>query len=123
VIDPWNELAHARPSHKSETEYISESLGQLRRFARIYDVHIWVLAHPTKPIAGNTSEPPGMWQIAGSNHFWNKADYGISIWRDPADPSLAAQCKVEKVRFRETGRPGLISFRYNGASRQIEEVN
>jgi twinkle protein len=95
----------------------------LRRFARLHDVHIWVLAHPTKPIAGNTTAPPPLWQISGSNHFWNKADYGLSVWRDPQDQGKAAQCQIEKVRFRETGQPGSVQFRYNGVSRQIEEVN
>lgn len=48
VIDPWNELDHSRPNMISETEYISEVLSKIRRFARNYGVHIWLIAHPTK---------------------------------------------------------------------------
>lgn len=49
VIDPWNELDHARPSKLSETEYISQALRTLRMFARKYDIHVWLVAHPQKP--------------------------------------------------------------------------
>src|SRR6185437_3815140 len=34
VIDPWNELEHARPANLSETEYVSVVLRKLRSFAR-----------------------------------------------------------------------------------------
>jgi twinkle protein len=123
VIDPWNEIEHARPAHMNGSDYVSDVLGQLRRFARIHDIHVWLLAHPTKPFDGNTGKPPRMWQISGSVNFWNKADYGLSIWRDPKDAKTAAQCQIEKVRFRETGRPGTVSFGYNPATRQLEEVS
>ena len=48
VVDPWNELSHQRPPGLSETEYISESLTKIRRFARAYGVHVFLIAHPTK---------------------------------------------------------------------------
>lgn len=121
VIDPWNEIEHARPAHKSETEYVSEVLGKVRRFARTNDIHIWVMAHPTKySRLAAKEEAPTMNDIAGSVHFRNKADYGISIWRDPMDPSVGSQCHIQKVRFSETGMPGMVSFRYVG--RRMEEA-
>ncbi len=67
--------------------------------------------------------PSTMNSISGSAHFHNKADYGISIWRDPSDTSTPSQCHIEKVRFSETGKPGKIKFRYNVLTRHIEEVN
>lgn len=48
IIDPWNELDHSRPSNFSETEYISSVLTKIRSFARNYDVHVWLVAHPAK---------------------------------------------------------------------------
>ena len=34
VLDPWNELEASRPSHITETEFISDSLKKIRQFAR-----------------------------------------------------------------------------------------
>lgn len=48
VLDPWNEIDHTRPQGLSETEYISKCLSKLRYFARTYQVHVWLIAHPTK---------------------------------------------------------------------------
>lgn len=127
VMDPWNELEHARPAHKSETEYISECLGKIRRFARAYDVHVWVLAHPTKLsrqglLATDGPPKPTLNEIGGSVHFQNKADYGIVVWRNPKDQTKPSEIIVEKVRFRETGYPGVIQVGYDPANRQMVEV-
>ncbi|MCH8313770.1 MAG: toprim domain-containing protein [Nitrospinae bacterium] len=54
VIDPWNELDHSRPSNLTETEYISQSLTKIRRFARTHGVHVWLIAHPTKLIKNSS---------------------------------------------------------------------
>jgi twinkle protein len=123
VIDPWNEIEHGRPAHMSETEYTSVSLSQIRRFARVNDVHVWVVAHPTKmPKTTDGSEPvPTLWDISGSAHFKNKADYGISVWRDVADTSAPNQVHVTKVRFQETGKLGMVNFWYEYATGMFRE--
>lgn len=48
IIDPWNELDHTRTNNQTETEYISSMLTKIRQFARNYDVHVWLVAHPAK---------------------------------------------------------------------------
>jgi len=45
VIDPWNELEHLY-GNLTEAQYLSRELTKIRRFARINQVHIWVVAHP-----------------------------------------------------------------------------
>lgn len=35
VIDPYNELDHRRPGTQSETEYISQMLTKVKRFAQV----------------------------------------------------------------------------------------
>ena len=35
VIDPYNELDHQRPSYMSETEYVSQMLTKIKRFAQV----------------------------------------------------------------------------------------
>ena len=34
MIDPYNELDHQRPSTQSETEYVSQMLSKVKRFAQ-----------------------------------------------------------------------------------------
>lgn len=124
VIDPWNELENARPAGKSETEYISDSLGRLRRFARHFRIHLWLVAHPTKMKRDDDGEEPvpGLWDISGSAHFRNKADAGLSVWRNIKDTSQPVQVHVLKVRFAETGEPGMVEFAYSPATGQYREV-
>ena len=109
VIDPWNELEHRRPVGMSETEYTSQALSKMRRFARFEDVHLWLVAHPTKlqkdPKTQNYPVPT-LYDISGSAHFRNKADMGLSVWRDVSDERSATEIHVQKVRFRECGRIG-----------------
>ncbi len=107
VLDPWNELEHRRPTDKSETEFISESLGQIRRFARFNKVHVWIVAHPTKLKRKDdgTYPVPRLYDISGSAAFYNKADNGICIHRkDPRKPEVDVH--VQKIRFKEVGKLG-----------------
>src|SRR5208282_5200126 len=41
AIDPYNELEHKRPSTMTETEYVSQLLGKVKRFAQTSGVHVW----------------------------------------------------------------------------------
>ena len=115
VIDPWNELDHNRPMGITETEYISQALTKIRRFARTNDVHVWVVAHPTKLQKGTDgSYPvPSPYDVSGSAHWRNKADNCLSIWRDLANPSdRGVQVHVQKIRFKENGKIGMATLSY-----------
>lgn len=46
VIDPYNELDHSRNRDLTETEYVSQLLSKLKRFAQHHDAHVWFVAHP-----------------------------------------------------------------------------
>jgi twinkle protein len=115
IIDPWNELDHARPASLSETEYISRSLTLIRRFARANGVHVWVVAHPTKLIKGANGKYPVAtpYDIAGSAHWYNKADNAISVYRDKDEPAHPSAIHVQKIRFGEVGRIGAAELRYD----------
>lgn len=124
VLDPWNELESYRPPNKSETEYISESLGKIRRFARTSNVHVWVVAHPKKMsrFENGTYPVPRMYDIAGSAHFFNKADNGISIHRPDMTDSIV-DVYIQKIRFKEIGRVGNARLKYCYSSGNYTEVD
>lgn len=120
VIDPWNELDHSRSPNLTETEYISLCLSKIRRFARDNDVHVFLVAHPTKlkkekhPVTGDlVYMPPTPYDISGSSHWRNKADNAITIYRpDVTNASSTVQIHIQKVRFKNCGKPGMAELRY-----------
>ena len=46
VIDPYNALSHLRPANLTETEFVSQLLTKVKRFAQTNDCHVWFVAHP-----------------------------------------------------------------------------
>jgi twinkle protein len=125
VVDPWNELEHSRPRHQSETEYISDALSKFRRFARLHNVHLWLVAHPTKMRRTDEGEEPvpGLWDISGSAHFRNKADIGLTVWRDLAKNDDTVEIHITKMRFNDQGQLGKVRFGYDRASKRLFEIS
>ena len=75
IIDPWNEIEHKRRKNENETDYTGRSIRALKAFARAYNVALWVVAHPKKPMTfGQKPAAPGLYDISGSAHWANKAD-------------------------------------------------
>lgn len=119
VIDPWNELDHSRPGNQTETEYISAVLTKLRQFARNYHVHIWLVAHPAKLYKDKDGKypVPTPYDISGSAHYRNKADNAITVWRNVGhEDQSCSDIHVQKIRFKEVGKVGLVSLRYDFVS-------
>jgi len=115
VIDPWNEMDHYRPAGLSETEYISRILTELRRAARDYKTHLFLVAHPMKMQKDKDGNypVPRPYDISGSAHWYNKADNCIAIWRDVANNPQQTQVHIQKVRFNSTGSPGMADLLYD----------
>lgn len=126
VIDPWNQLEHLRPQGMSETEYISQSLSELIRVSRDYNVHIWVVAHPAKDRAmmrKNPDDPipvPRPMDVAGSMHWWNKSDNCLTVYR--VRDSQEVEIHVQKVRFKYYGEPGVVTLRYDRVTGRYNEL-
>jgi twinkle protein len=127
IIDPWNELDHTRPSNVTETDHISASLTKIRRFARLNGVHVWVVAHPTKlePRADGKYPVPTPYMISGGAHWRNKADNTITVYRNVGeDDDDIADIHIQKIRFKEIGRVGLVSLRCNiVCGRYVDDIN
>jgi twinkle protein len=113
VIDPWNEIEHARRRNEMVTDYVARSIRALKRFAALYKVTVIVVAHPTKDVwtNGKTREVH-LYDIEGSAHWFNKCDHGIVIDR-LNDGSTDATVRVVKARFAETGRRGSVKLKFD----------
>lgn len=107
VIDPWNEVEHARGRNESMPDYIGRGIRSLKRFARQYDVAVIVVAHPTKDV-NNNGKPriPTLYDVEGAAHWFNKCDHGVIIHR-PDSATNDCEIHIAKVRFKpQTGRTG-----------------
>lgn len=124
VIDPWNELEHQRPAQYSETEYVSATLTAIRSWARTHNIHVWVVAHPQKIRRDDAGKlpVPRPDNISGSQHWWNKADNCIAVWREFDDRDSPVQVHVQKVRFKHIGRIGGTDLRYDRVTGRYAQV-
>lgn len=111
VIDPYNYICKDSPASDqvSETNYASHMLSKVKRFAEKNRCHVWLVAHPTKP-NGWGSNRPGLYDIAGSAHFFNKCDNGIIVHRHKESPNNQVDICVDKVRHAELGHQGEVTL-------------
>lgn len=124
VIDPWNELEHTRSPYLSETDYISATLQKLRAFARLYGIHLWLVAHPTKmPHTDDGEEQvPLLQNISGSINFRNKADFGLTVFRHLHNPDNPVDIIVTKSRWKQYAELGSVRFQYNPVNQRLIEL-
>lgn len=127
VLDPWNEMDHNRPSDMTTTEYVGAAIRQLKRFARRWNVHLIVVAHPSKMQRDKQSgliPMPTMYDISDSAHWWNKPDVGIIVHPEQDDfigPHTAV--KVAKSRYHDQiGKPGTVKLRYQPQTAKFERA-
>jgi len=116
AIDPWNEIEHARRRDETMTEYHARAIRAVKRFARLYNVMVIVVAHPTKEVGKDGKmRPPTPYDTDGSAAFFNKADHFIIVHRpDEALPETVV--RVAKVRFENTGEKGAIRMHFDRES-------
>ena len=115
VIDPYNYVETEQVAGQSKTEYVSQMLSKLKAFAKLNDLLIFLVAHPTKMSKdkeGNYNVPT-LYDVSDSAHFNNKADYGISVFRHYAPEEEYVEVNILKVRFKHEGRKGVCYFKYN----------
>jgi twinkle protein len=115
ILDPFNEFDHTRERGMTDTEYVGHILGYLKRWARKYQVHVWLVAHPQKLYRreDGTYPIPTPYDISGSSHFRNKADNCITVWRDMDNPDTPVQIHVQKVRFKHIGKVGMAELAWD----------
>ena len=119
-LDPWNEIVQSRGSRETETDYTSRALRQLKRFAKRFQVHVILVAHPTKMQRINGEyQKPTLYDIAGSANFNNKTDVGLVVHKVDQDTSLV---EVLKSRYwDEIGKPGGVLMEYCIYDRRFRE--
>lgn len=119
VIDPWNELDHARTRDESLTEYTGRAIKAFKRFAKKFLVHLIVVAHPSKQQKDKDGiyQMPSLYDISDSAHWYNKADLGVIVHKNGDGTSIL---RVSKSRYHdEIGVPGEVRARFEFAERRF----
>ena len=113
VFDPFNKIEHLIKNGESETVYIGRFLDKCAIFAKRHNVLVFIVAHPTKmkKTAAGVYEVPTLYDINGSSNWFNKCDYGISVYRDYAN--CTTTMIAQKVKFRHLGSGGETKLMFN----------
>ena len=121
IIDPWNKISHDFGSG-NETTYINNLLTRLNIFKQKYDIHIFLVAHPRKMMKNHTGmyDVPTLYDIAGSSHFYNQVDNGITVYRNFHENIITIH--VQKVKFRHLGNIDACEFQYNLNNGRFHEL-
>jgi len=119
IVDPWNELEHARRRDETETQYTARAIRALKKFAMAYDVLVIIVVHPTKSGGDKPQGELSLYDADGSAHWVNKPDIGIVVERDDA----SGQCIIHgrKFRFSFLGRKGSTGFVYDPKTETLSQ--
>ena len=108
----------------SETEYVSQILGRVRRFSDNHGLHTWFVAHPRimrREKADGPLPVPTLYDISGSANWANKADIGLVVHR-PNPASDRVDIYIRKVRFKAEGKIGAVSLRWDYSTGRYSEM-
>jgi len=111
VIDPYNKLEHQFSNN--ESQYISQFLDKIINFAKRNNISMHLVAHPRKmnKTPSGLYEVPNLYDINGSSNFYNKTDFGITVYRDMQTAYTTVY--VQKVKFKHLGKPSDCKFMWN----------
>ena len=116
-IDPWNRLIPDRGKFERETDFVSRALDRCLDFAKGMNVHVQIIAHPSKGEFAGRKHHPSLEDISGSKHWENKADQGFVVWRpslfNGTERSTEAELYHLKARYSELGYLCRLKMKYD----------
>lgn len=109
IVDPFNFIKLGGKDGAVDTEAINEMLSKFKMFAQRSEVVFFLVAHPSKPMNVGKEWVPTGYSISGSAHFYNRADFGLTMHR--GDNGSTLHCW--KSRFSHQGRVGKVELVYD----------
>lgn len=120
IIDPWNKIEHQIKNGETETNYVSRALDQIIRHEQKHDLFVFLVAHPSKPKSAmkkGETWVPSLYDVSGSNNFYNKPDWGITVARNFA--TECTEVHITKCKWEHLGKLGAVAMKYNGANGRL----
>lgn len=119
VVDPFNFIKLSQKKDGGvDTESINEMLAQFKTFAMRAEITFFLIAHPAKPMQAGPDWVPTGYSISGSAHFYNRADFGLTVQRKLDETVF----HVWKCRFPWQGQVGQASLYYDKATGLFNET-
>jgi len=113
VIDAWNKLDH----NDDSTSYVGKTLDEIAAFCEMNQVHCFLVVHPKKMQKNRDTglyELPTLYDCSGSANFYNKADGGISVYRNFTED--ISEIYFQKIKFEHWGKVGAVPMKYERIS-------
>jgi twinkle protein len=113
LLDPWNKLTD---TFDNETRWVGQCLDTIAACCKGLNIHIMILAHPTKGDFESRKKACDPYAISGSAHWYNKPDQLFSIHR-PVILDENGEFQRDAVfhhwacRYEELGRPAELPMR------------
>lgn len=132
VIDAFNKVKRNNPDSLGE---LNDVLAELCLFAQAYNVHIFLIAHPTKmkKQEDGSYAPPTLYDVKGSGDFRDQSHNGICVHRyfKGGNEEPRTVFTNLKTKFFHQGEMGatvdyeldLTSFRYNPLNETPDRTN
>ena len=119
VIDAWNKVQ--MPKGFQGKDGIDRILTKITAFCIQYNVHIFLVAHPTKMSKGSDGlyEVPTLYDVSGSADFRNQTHNGFTIYRtfETVDNEGSTRFINQKTKFDFQGEIGsYIDYKYHKPS-------
>ncbi len=110
VIDPYSRVVM---DSDIEHRFIRNMLNELSEFGNKYNVHIFVVAHPTKlEPAGRSTNAQQVkdypvvtpYNIKGASEWFNSSDFILSLWRTRQVPNAPVKVHVLKSKYHHLAK-------------------
>jgi len=123
VISPWNCIEHNTPSGMTTDAYTSKVLSQITSFLRKYNLHGFLVVHPTKMAKGVDGKylVPTLTNCKGAAEFGQKTHNGITVYRN-FDTGIV-DVHIQKVKYSWLGRVGTRHFKFDPLTRQYSSID
>jgi twinkle protein len=124
VLDPWNNIYHARKSNEREDEYIGKAIQRINSWRRKYDCWVSIVAHPVKIRMERGKKQPIVTQhdVKGGSEWDAMMDFCMSIWRNIHEENTPTEIHVQKVKFQHLATLGMGLMQFDKPTARYYDI-
>jgi twinkle protein len=123
IIDAWNKVL--MPKGFQGKDGIDQILTRLTSFCIQYNVHVFLVAHPTKMKKNEKSgkyDIPDLYSVSGSSDFRNQTHNGLCVYREFGNDIEAGYTMVINLKTKYDFQGNITSmtkFNWNNDNRRF----
>ena len=125
VIDPWNVLKQNRKPGQNKTDFLEEWLPVIEDFARVNNIHFFIVAHPSKPERHRgVVQQMTMYDVEDSRHWADMISNIFIVNRTQEDKEgdeNKVDIRIAKIKDGRYGKCGVHTLYYRPWSGNYED--